>query len=183
MRYPTIILFLLCGFVINANAADIESAYTRVNLEDCRVIAQDRESGSIAWMCEGYEGIELYVAEGDLRYFVSTGNDAGRRTAASETLEAFNRIHTTMEWRLERDHRGNWQPFATILRYYIDNDGLRAEESILVISKVGPDDSCHVARINASQNPNANILARRTADELARDFVCGSDQVVTIGAR
>lgn len=183
MMWRIMFLLLSCCFAMGAHAADIESAYTNVDPEDCRVIAQNRESGSIAWMCEGYHGMDLYVAEGDLRYFVSAGRNAGQRTAASETLAPFNRIHTRMEWRLERDNRGNWQPFATILRYFIDIDGQSSEQSILVVSKVGPIDSCQVAHINARKNSNANVQARQAADQLARVFVCGSDQVRIIGAQ
>ncbi len=36
-----------------------------------------------------------------------------------------------------------------------------------------------LASLNA--NPNPNELARRAADELARDFTCGKDEVKVIG--
>jgi hypothetical protein len=157
-------------------ALAFESAYTNIDIEKCRVIAQDRESGSIAWMCPGYRDMELYVAESDLRFFVSAGRDAGQRIAARQTLPPFNYTNNTLEWRLD-----NGRPFATILRYFISVDDDGTEEQVLVVSKIGKTDSCQIAHVNASRNLNANVLAREAADNLARDFVCGSDDIVVVG--
>ena len=86
-------LILSCAFIVifvtYAQAGNIDSAYTKVEVENCLVVMQDSESGSVAWMCEGYRGMELYVAEGDLRFFVSAGPGAAQRTAASQTLGPF----------------------------------------------------------------------------------------------
>jgi hypothetical protein len=40
---------------------------------------------------------------------------------------------------------------------------------------------CHVAYVDAKANPDANELARKAADELARDFQCGKNQVKIVG--
>jgi len=40
---------------------------------------------------------------------------------------------------------------------------------------------CHVAYVDVKANPTANELARKAADELARDFRCGKDEVQVIG--
>lgn len=183
MRISIFFIPLLFLSILDAAAAEIDSAYTKIELDRCQVIAQDRESGGIAWMCEGYKGMDLYVGEGDLRYFVSAGPNADQRTAATQTLGPFNRIHTTLEWRLRQDQHGRWQPFATILRYFIDIDGQGKEEQILVVSKVGQYDSCQVAHINASRNQNANVLARQAADQIVPHFDCRSDEVVQVGAQ
>ncbi len=183
MRYLALVSMLFLAFVMRSEAANIDSAYTKIDLTKCRVVMQDRISGSIAWRCEGYDGIELFIAEGDLRYFVSAGNNAGQRLAASQTFGPFNRINTTLEWRLEGDGGGNWRPFATILRYFIAIDEQGSEEQILVVSKIGADNSCQIAHINASRNPNANVLARQAADRLAKNFVCGTDEIAIVGAQ
>jgi hypothetical protein len=39
----------------------------------------------------------------------------------------------------------------------------------------------HDAYIDARANPNPNELARKAADELARHFRCGKDEVKVIG--
>jgi hypothetical protein len=38
-----------------------------------------------------------------------------------------------------------------------------------------------VAYIDVKANPDANELARKAADEIARDFKCGTDAVKVIG--
>jgi hypothetical protein len=42
---------------------------------------------------------------------------------------------------------------------------------------------CHVAYIDGQANRNANELARQAADEFARDFKCGKDEVKVIGEK
>ena len=175
MRMIPAVLFCLWGSILPAMA--FESAYTNIEIDKCRVIFQDRESGSIGWMCAGYQDMELFVAEGDIRFFVSAGTNADRRMAARQTLPEFNYTHNVLEWRLD-----NGRPFATILRYFIAVNGEGDEEQVLVVTKIGKEDSCQVARVNASRNQNANVLAREAADTLARDFVCGVDEIVEVGA-
>ena len=45
----------------------------------------------------------------------------------------------------------------------------------------GPGQICHVARIDALLNKDANVLARQTADEQAAGFVCGKDEPMQPG--
>jgi hypothetical protein len=40
---------------------------------------------------------------------------------------------------------------------------------------------CHVAYVDAKANADANELARKAADEFARGFQCGKDEVKVIG--
>jgi len=54
---------------------------------------------------------------------------------------------------------------------------------MLAVTRLPPGPVCHVAYIDAAANPNANDLAREAADELARDFKCGKDEVKVIGER
>lgn len=175
------IILLAATSAANAQSGVTDSAYTPLEFQDCQVLEKFEEQGSVSWMCEGYQGIPVYVAEGDLRFYVAAGSRPERRTAAGQTMPNFNIIHTTMEWRLER-RGGQWRPFATILRYFLaplDDTGIQTQT--LVIAKLGRRDSCHVAYVNASGVPNANQTARRVADERARGFDCGSDQPVWIG--
>ena len=121
-------------------------------------------------ICPGYDGIDVRVAEGDLRIFVSYGPGAATQTAAYETVPQFNTIGDTLEWRGAKGRRqaGRRSPpsFAS--------DGMRTtrQGSTLVVTKLGTNDTCHVAYVEASDNPQANEQARAIADQEARSFRC-----------
>lgn len=158
-------------------AAEISSVYTRLDLDKgCRLVASNpNEGGWAEWSCPGYKGMNVRVAEGDLRYFVSYGPNAGKQRAADQTLGPFNTIHHTLEWRLEKKG-AEWVPFATILRYFWDSgDGRKGQT--LVVTKLDGDDACQVAHIRADGNPNANAEARHAADTQARTFDCATSRL------
>ena len=52
---------------------------------------------------------------------------------------------------------------------------------MLAVTRLPPGPVCHAAYIDVQANPDANELARKAADELARSFKCGTDQVKVIG--
>jgi hypothetical protein len=54
---------------------------------------------------------------------------------------------------------------------------------MLAVTRLPPGPACHVAYVDVKANPNANELARNAADEFARDFKCGKDEVKVIGGR
>jgi hypothetical protein len=153
-----------------------KSIYTTIDLKTCRVIRKDADGAR--WLCKGLPGYPVYVAEGDLRMFVSPGTKPEGRRAASQTLRAFNSLFTgkttrsTMEWRFVKLGSRDL-PYATILRYETAND--TAKGQILVVTKVSPTESCHVAYIDAIANPDAIEIARKIADETARGFDCKND--------
>ena len=157
----------------SAAANPVKSLYTTVDLKACKQVKRHRDGGS--WRCEGLPGYPVYVAEGDLRHFVSAGADPEKRRAATQTLGPFNSIfergsrRATIEWRFDR--RGERQiPYAIIVRFHTSADGRRGD--VLVVSKVGPSDACHMAYIDALSNEDAIALARHVADERARTFDC-----------
>lgn len=173
--------FLVLYFVMAAPAAAgiYDSAYTKLDLDQCRQEAPDPEdplSGGV-WWCAGYTGIPVRVAEGDLRFLVSFGANAAGEPAAGETLPQFNRIGTTLEWRLETTPTdGSWRPVATILRYFTQGD-FDAEGQVLVVTKLGPPGQiCHIGYVDALLNPDANVIARQIAEMGSGSFVCGRDQ-------
>jgi hypothetical protein len=159
--------------VAAASANPVKSLYTTVELKTCTPIKQPSHGG--AWMCEGLAGLPVYVAEDDLRQFLSVGANARTRRAATQTLEAANTMfdrgsdRATIEWRFDR--RGDKQiPYATIVRFHTRRDGRRGD--VLVVSKVGTADTCHVAYIDALANSDAIALARHVADTQAKAFDC-----------
>lgn len=160
-----------------SEAADITSAYTKLNLDACqwRKPTGEEQEGIDGGKadCPGYAGIPVYVAEGDLRMFVSFGADAENEPAAHQTLPNFNTINDTLEWRLL-----NGRPFATILRWFPDEGSGGKKGNILIVTRIAPGATCQVARIDAQANANANVLARQAADELANDFDCSQEPVI-----
>ncbi len=159
-----------------ATASPVKSLYTTVQLKACKQIKRHRDGG--AWLCDGLAGLPVYVAEGDLRQFLSVGTDAQKRRAATQTLGAFNTIfekgsdRATIEWRFDR--RGERQiPYAVIVRFHTSQESRKGD--VLVVSKVSGTETCHVAYIDALANQDAITLARFVADNQAKTFDCRNE--------
>jgi hypothetical protein len=165
-----------------ATANRVKSLYTTVDLKACKQAQRHRDGGG--WLCDGLTGFPVYVAEGDLRQFLSVGAEPEKRRAATQTLHAFNSIfehgsdRAIIEWRFDR--RGERQiPYAAIVRFHTSREGRRGD--VLVVLKVSPSESCHIAYIDALANQDAITLARFVADTRAKAFDC-SDEPRTEGA-
>jgi hypothetical protein len=159
-----------------AAANPVKSLYTTVQLKACKQVKRHRDGG--AWLCNGLDGLPVYVADGDLRQFLSVGADASKRRAATQTLGPFNSIfengsdRATIEWRFDR--RGERQiPYAIIVRFHTSQDGRKGD--VLVVSKVSATETCHVAYIDALANSDAITLARFVADNRAKAFDCRNE--------
>ena len=169
-------------------AVQVSTAYSGLNLERCAEMSRPgSEQPDVVYRCRGFNNIakfDVYVFERDGRYFVSYGRDAFDRRAATQTLAPFNTIGDDLEWLLER-RSGDWEPFATIVRYFteIEDNGSFFRGEVLVISKIGPGEACHVAYIDARATPNANRLARETAGQIVRRFDCATQDPIIIGER
>jgi len=161
------------------------STYTKLDLDgNCRKL-EEYELG-LALVCEGYKDHPVYFSEGDLRQMVRFGNIRSQ-LGQWESFGEFNYANDTIEWRLE-----NGKPFATILRWFIENTddiGNVAGErkgQVLVVSTVASQEvpvSCVVGYIDARANNNANLLARKLADTKARNFNCSVDKAQFVGKR
>ncbi len=178
MRFLKSLLVFACMAMTPAIAlgGNISSAYTKVKLEQCQVFEAPSEGEGTfggSWICGGYAGIPVYVAEGDLRMFVSFGADADNEPAAGQTLPNFNSVNETLEWRLS-----NGRPFATILRWFPDKGDGGKLGSILIVTQLVPGQTCQIARIDAQANKNANVLARQAADQLAGSYDCSQEPTV-----
>ncbi len=162
-----------------AAGQQVQSSYTDVDLDQCTVISADDFGAT--WACPGLRGMPVMIAEGDLRMFVSYGLESTTERAAQQTLPPFNRLGAKIEWRVS-NVEGQYKPFATILRFFTAApDGSGEEGQVLVVTKVAPGATCHVAYIDARANAEANQMARDAADELAMDFDCENEPEV-IGA-
>ncbi|MDB5542033.1 MAG: hypothetical protein JWQ89_3760 [Devosia sp.] len=159
-------------------AQQIESSYTDVDLDQCTVIQSD-DFGS-RWACSGLKGMPVMIAEGDLRMFVSYGLTSTTEKAAEQTLGPFNRLGDKIEWRVS-NAEGSWKPFATILRFFTKREEGEPEGQVLVVTKIAPGATCHIAYVDALANPDPNGLARKAADTRAKDFDCAKDEPEYIG--
>jgi hypothetical protein len=157
-----------------AAAQQFDSSYTDLDLSLCTVTQSD-DFGS-TWACPGYRGLPVMVSEGDLRFFVSYGLSAPLEKAAEQTLPPFNTLGERIEWRVS-NAEGGWKPFATILRFRVEREGKDPGE-VLVVTRLQEGATCHVAYVDALANPDANELARKAADETARDFDCTAEPAV-----
>ena len=174
------------GLISPACAQTFGSSYTSTAPKDCRVTsASTGVDDSTIRTCPGKAGLVVVISEDDLRETVSVGRNrvaAAKEPAAQVWFGPFNSTEHTVEWRAV-----NGKPFAIIQRWRIadnadeDKNGRPIAKPMLAVTRLPPGPVCHVAYIDAQANPNPNELARKAADELARDFKCGKDEVKVIG--
>lgn len=179
-----------------AHAGEIVSDYTDLDPEggckwdslDHLSEAEKEEMLGNSAVCKGLPGYPVHFSEFDLRQYVAFGevDEDGR---APGGFAQFNRTGAKIEWRIE-----DGEPVAAILRWYIENPDPKSGETVkalegqvLVVSSVAqPGDgrgSCPVAYVDARENADANEMARKLADSLARNFVCGRDRPAWHGKR
>ena len=168
-----------------ADAQTFSSLYTSTAEKSCRVKTTPPD-GSVS-VCPGKAGLVIVLTEGDLRQTVSVGRNqkaAENEPAASASFNPFNSTTDTVEWRAV-----DAKPFAIIQRWHIaDNDdmdkgGRPTDKGLLVVTRLPPGAVCHVAYVDVRANQNPNELARQAADQFARDFKCGKDEVRIMGQR
>jgi hypothetical protein len=174
------------SLIAPASAQTFGSFYTSTAPKDCRVSSAGNEvDDSTIRVCPGKAGLVVLVSEDDLRETVSVGRNraaAANEPAAQVWFHPFNWTTTTVEWRAL-----NGKPFAIIQRWHVDDNGDQDRNGrpiakpMLVVTRLPPGPVCHVAYVDVQANPNANALARKAADELARGFDCGKDGVKVIG--
>jgi len=179
---------VLSGLISPANAQTFSSSYTSTAPKDCRTIGKPSDlDGSTTQVCPGKSGLVVLISEGDLRETVSVGRNreaAAKEPAAEAWFTPFNSTAHTVEWRAVDD-----KPFAIIQRWLIadinapDKTGSPTTKPMLAVTRLPPGPVCHVAYIDGQANRNPNELARQAADEFARDFKCGKDEVKVVGEK
>ena len=174
------------ALVLQSNAETIGSSYTSTAPKDCRVqSAGNGTDDSTIRVCPGKNGLIVLISEDDLRETVSVGRNrlsASKEPAAETWFGPFNSTTNTVEWR-----GANGRPYAIIQRWHIadnsdrDKDDRPIAKQMLAVTRLSPGPVCHVAYVDVQANPDANELARKAADEIARNFKCGTDKVKTVG--
>jgi hypothetical protein len=174
------------GLISPASAQTFSSSYTSSAEKDCRTIGKPKDV-STKQVCPGKSGLVVLISEDDLRQTVSVGPDhvaAAKEPAAETWFAPFHSTGQTVEWRAV-----DGKPFAIIQRWLIadnndtDKAGSPVSKPMLAVTRLPPGAVCHVAYIDGQANRNANELARQAADEFARDFKCGKDEVKVIGEK
>jgi hypothetical protein len=191
-RFPRLLIasavLALFSAILPANAQTFSSSYTSSAPKDCRTIGKPSGlDGSTTRVCPGKSGLVVLISEDDLRESVSIGRNhmvAGKEPASEAGFGPFNSTAHTVEWRAV-----DGKPFAVIQRWLIadnadpDKNGRPTAKPLLAVTRLPPGPVCHVAYIDGQANRNANELARAAADEFARDFKCGKDEVKVVGEK
>jgi hypothetical protein len=174
---------LAAGLAATAALAQVSSAYSTIGEDGCTTYAAPAPDEGGDWanlVCDGHRGYPVFVFYGDARESLFYGfPPAGDLAPSWESFDAFNSTGPTVEWRIQA--QGDVAiPFATIHRWFVsDPEDAERQVEVLVVEKVGQPqerDGCAVGYVVATGNRGANEAARRIADGIARDFVCGADQ-------
>ena len=160
------------------------SAYSSLAAQNCWIDGPGRVEDSPVRVCRGKATLVVLVSKDDHRETISVGrnrDEAAKEPAAQTLFGPFNSALPSIEWRIA----GN-NPFAMIQRWRIadivdQTIGASDAKSLLVVSRLPPGAVCPVAYVDAAANPNADELARQAADQIARDFKCGSDEAKVLG--
>jgi len=164
------------------------SAYSSMLAQNCWIDGPGRVEDSPTRVCHGKSTLVVLVSKDEHRETVSVGrnrDEAAKEPAAQTFFGPFNSALPSIEWRIA----GN-NPFAMIQRWRIADivdrtigggGGGSDAKPLLVVSRLPPGAVCPIAYVDAAANPNADELARQAADQVARDFKCGSDQAKVLG--
>ena len=170
-----------------ADAQTFSSSYTSSAPKECRTIGKPGDNGSTKQVCPGKSGLVVLFSEDHLRQPGSVGPTpaaAAKEPAAETWFAPFNSTASTVEWRAV-----DGKPFAIIQRWMIadgehpDKTGNPTSRPLLAVTRLPPGPVCHVAYVDGQANRNANEVARQAADEFARDFKCGKDEVKVVGEK
>jgi hypothetical protein len=160
----------------------VVSAYSSTAAAHCWIDGPGRVEDSPTRLCRGKATLVVLVNKDDARETISVGrdrDDAEKQPAAQTSFGPFKQALPGIEWRIAG---GN--PFAIIERWRSTEkvkSGGPDTKPLLVVSRLPPGAVCPVAYVDAAANPDADELARKAADETARGFTCGKDQVKIIG--
>ncbi|MDW3096951.1 MAG: hypothetical protein R8J41_02535 [Alphaproteobacteria bacterium] len=183
MRHLIIAGVFVAAFAAPASAEPV-SKYSDINLDTCPQGQDFGDEPAYEAICPGPDGWELRVMEGDLRFWVEPRRAGEQTETHFQTLSSFNNVHTKAEWRGEVA-AGSFEPYAMILRYFIDT-GMGEESgkgNVLVVTKVPAtpgERSCHIGYVDAKAVTDANAVAQQIADTTADNFDCEKHTPLTV---
>jgi hypothetical protein len=180
---------VVCSLAAAPALRAADSSYSSIAEKDCRRLSVLRIEGSeyaVSRVCSGRDGYKIFIDEEDLWETLTVGRtmrQAGKEPAATDRFGAFNGYEDKVEWRSGPDGK----PYALIVGWSFANNndletsGRPKSVRMLVVLRLPPGPVCKVAYVDRAANSDANELARKAADEIARNFKCGSDTVQMIG--
>ena len=103
---------------IAAEAGEVTSAYTKFDLDQCKVAEPgDEYVYEGTWTCPGFGGLDIVIAGADGRNFVGFGKDAANHCGFHKTFGPPNTSLSPVEWRVK-----DGKPFAAIERWSVVAD-------------------------------------------------------------
>ncbi|WP_315831575.1 hypothetical protein [Bradyrhizobium prioriisuperbiae] len=111
------------------------------------------------------------------RWHIADNSDTGANSAKVDTGFA-------LEFAPDNKRRVFFTRTGThFARKRADKDGRPITKQMLVVTRLPPGAVCHVAYVDVKANPNANAVARKAADDMARSFDCARDKVTSAGEK
>ncbi len=180
---------IVCSLAAAPALRAADSSYSSIAEKDCRrlhVLKIEGGEYAVSRVCTGRGGYKVFIDEEDLRETLTVGRtmrQAGKEPAATDRFGAFNGYEDKVEWR----SGSGGKPYALIVGWSfasandLETSGRPKSVRMLVVLRLPPGPVCKVAYVDRAANSDANELARKAADEIARDFKCDVDTVQMVG--
>lgn len=156
------------------------SVYSSISRADCPAVKGKKPTGdaheAIVHRCPtpfGFEVTKTYLGAA-VQITI-----AKPKVSEQAKLGAGYDAGETIEWRGIKKGP-DFTPHAAVVRLISRNEAGR-QVSVLAILRVEKDRVCPAAWLDAGANPQANDLARKSADNLAGTFRCGTSEPTVIG--
>ncbi len=166
-------IFLISGLILIFTfgaAAQSKSVYTSLSDKVCKTVESNpNEGGDYRGICPGTGGYKLELLEGDLRQSINiiAPNKKKYELSLWTTVSSgFSAVGQKAEWRTTGAGKKT-KPTAIIFRFNVSENPEKPETttSYLVVVKIADDSGCVTDVV--SPTANANVTARKLADQSA----------------
>lgn len=172
--YNLLVFSAVCMINLSAGAeTQITSIYTDLSGNNCKIIKEDRETGSSVRRCPGVGGFHLLIADDDSRMSISVVTPDRKEHPLdywNVITRSFSSLGNKAEWRVIK-HQEKIAPIALIVRVNAYEHGDLASpknKSYLAVAKITAGEICVTRKIGPTVN--ANEQARRAADHSAKQL-------------
>ena len=154
-----------------------DSVYVRV-FDNCTSRAVEDEE-VVYSDCAGHGEWTVHILAGQ-HGIAAAYSPRGKEVQWSESpprAGVFQDFGDVMEWRLDASGEAFATVYRSIFTGFEPGDG-GEYLTVSALRTAGDLGACHVAYIEAAQQPDANQIARDAADYLAPDWQCGVDEPI-----